>query len=411
MAELWYYTNEGKQMDAVTMKELKRLVGDGTLKPTDMVWKEGMPRWIRASSVKELFPDPSAALDKFFTNTATVTSNSAPVITSVAAGKSSAGAPVPEAVTEKKSASPAEKKKGKSSSDDDEPEDTRRPPRRRSEAASGGGSGGMLIILALVAGGGVLLLAMIVGVVILAFSFSGGGEKKAGGDAVQKKDDKKDGGNVQPGQEIKGEVNYVAALQPGGKDSRTFKFRKGANYELTVRTEPKLSPIKPDVDLFVYNLNGAVVASDTRVNPDCLIRWNPNQDGEYRVEVVNLDGATNVQSTVTIKEGAQTDPPPPAGVRIGSGTATSKNALKPGGMFNVKFRVKGGYPAKLTSPTPGISFTVVKDADQNHQIAVQPANNATLNFSVPNTEVVVVRLRNEGKGAAVISVIYDVSPP
>ena len=35
-------------------------------------------------------------------------------ITSVAAGKSSAAAPVPEAVTEKKSASPAEKKKGKS---------------------------------------------------------------------------------------------------------------------------------------------------------------------------------------------------------------------------------------------------------------------------------------------------------
>jgi len=408
MAELWYYTNEGKQMDAVTMKELKRLVGDGTLKPTDMVWKEGMPRWIRASSVKELFPDPSAALDKFFTSSASTSGSSTQPITSVAAGKSSAGAPAPEAVTDKKPASaPVEKKKGKSSSDDDEPEDTRRPPRRRSEAASGGGSGGMLIILALVAGGGVLLLAMIVGVVILAFSFSGGGEKKAGADAVLKKDDKKDGGNVQPGQEIKGEVKYEAAIRGGGTDSRTFRFRKDVPYELRVRSEPR----HPDVDLYILSANNQAVASDSSIGPDSFIKWTPRDDGQYRIEVRNLDGITNVQSSVTIKEGTQTDPPPPAGVRIGSGTATSKNALKPGGMFNVKFRVKGGYPAKLTSPTPGISFTVVKDADQNQQIAAQPANNATLNFSVPNTEVVVVRLRNEGKGAAVISVIYDVSPP
>src|SRR5688572_29346936 len=68
MAEMWYYTCEGKQMDPVSIKELKRLVGDGTLKPTDMVWKEGMARWIRASSLKELFPDPTSTLDQFFTS-------------------------------------------------------------------------------------------------------------------------------------------------------------------------------------------------------------------------------------------------------------------------------------------------------------------------------------------------------
>src|SRR5438874_1785239 len=30
-AEMWYYTSEGKQMDPVTMKELKRLVGEFVL--------------------------------------------------------------------------------------------------------------------------------------------------------------------------------------------------------------------------------------------------------------------------------------------------------------------------------------------------------------------------------------------
>src|SRR6516165_9934566 len=89
MAEMWFYTCEGKQMDPVTIRELKRLAGDGTLKPTDMVWKEGMPRWIRASSLRELFPDPTAALDKFFTNTKEV--QTVPPIVSVTApaGKSS----------------------------------------------------------------------------------------------------------------------------------------------------------------------------------------------------------------------------------------------------------------------------------------------------------------------------------
>ena len=69
MTELWYYTSEGKQMDPVSMHELTRLVADGVLKPTDMVWTEGMPRWIRASSVKELFPDPIASLEHHFTHT------------------------------------------------------------------------------------------------------------------------------------------------------------------------------------------------------------------------------------------------------------------------------------------------------------------------------------------------------
>src|SRR5205814_350154 len=136
--------------------------------------------------------------------------------------------------------------------------------------------------------------------------------------------------------------------------------------------------------------NGAKQAEDVSVGPDSNINWGPPQDGEYRVEVRYVNGNIPVQSTVTIQEG---DPPPPKGVFVGSGTVTSKKDLKTGGSLVVKLRVKGGYAAKLTSPTPGVSFTVVKDADATQQIAAQPANNATLNFSVPNTEIVMVRLR------------------
>src|SRR5260370_42243871 len=57
MAERWFYTCEGKQMEPVTAAELKQLAAKGMLKPTDMVWKEGMPKWVRASSTQDLFSE------------------------------------------------------------------------------------------------------------------------------------------------------------------------------------------------------------------------------------------------------------------------------------------------------------------------------------------------------------------
>ncbi|MSQ96519.1 MAG: DUF4339 domain-containing protein [Gemmataceae bacterium] len=160
MAELWFYTNEGKQMDAVPIRELKKLVGDGVLKPTDMVWKEGLPRWIRASSVKELFPDPTSTLDKYFTNTPG-SPQQGPQATGVTVPAGSTATP-----TTNESASPPveedeprEKKKRRSSGADQE-EDNRRP-RRRSEAASGGGSNtGLMIFVGL---GAVVLLFFLCG--------------------------------------------------------------------------------------------------------------------------------------------------------------------------------------------------------------------------------------------------------
>ena len=49
MANLWYYTSEGKQMKPVSGAELKQLAASGLLRPTDLVWTEGMPKWVRAS--------------------------------------------------------------------------------------------------------------------------------------------------------------------------------------------------------------------------------------------------------------------------------------------------------------------------------------------------------------------------
>src|SRR6185295_14784355 len=133
MAEMWYYTNEGKQMDPVSMKELKRLVGDGILKPTDMVWKDGMPRWIRASSLKELFPDPTSALDQYFTSTKDA-ERKAQLAGTPAPPAGNNGPAVASSTSTKAGSAPAAdtpKSKPKSTGDGD---NDGRPPRRKAEA-------------------------------------------------------------------------------------------------------------------------------------------------------------------------------------------------------------------------------------------------------------------------------------
>src|SRR5688500_8877263 len=64
MADLWFYTSDGKQMSPIPLAELQSLAGAGTLKATDMVWTEGMAKWMRASTVKELDPEPAAAVER-----------------------------------------------------------------------------------------------------------------------------------------------------------------------------------------------------------------------------------------------------------------------------------------------------------------------------------------------------------
>jgi hypothetical protein len=56
----WHYTIDGQPAAVpVSAAQLKQLAASGQLKPTDLVWQEGMVEWMPAGSVKGLFP-PSA---------------------------------------------------------------------------------------------------------------------------------------------------------------------------------------------------------------------------------------------------------------------------------------------------------------------------------------------------------------
>jgi hypothetical protein len=56
MAGLWYYTQNGQQQGPITEGDLRQLAATGGLRPTELVWTEGMASWTTLASVPDLFP-------------------------------------------------------------------------------------------------------------------------------------------------------------------------------------------------------------------------------------------------------------------------------------------------------------------------------------------------------------------
>ena len=57
MATEWFYTVNGQQSPlSANDAQIKQMATSGQLQSTDMVWKEGMPNWVPANTIKGLFP-------------------------------------------------------------------------------------------------------------------------------------------------------------------------------------------------------------------------------------------------------------------------------------------------------------------------------------------------------------------
>jgi hypothetical protein len=52
----WYYSVGNHRQGPVTEDALRRMARSGTLRPTDLVWREGMADWVEANTVETLFP-------------------------------------------------------------------------------------------------------------------------------------------------------------------------------------------------------------------------------------------------------------------------------------------------------------------------------------------------------------------
>src|SRR4051794_41547595 len=56
----WFYARNNQQQGPVALPALQDMARSGQLQPTDLVWREGMPQWLPAQQVAELFA-PQAA--------------------------------------------------------------------------------------------------------------------------------------------------------------------------------------------------------------------------------------------------------------------------------------------------------------------------------------------------------------
>ncbi len=54
----WYYAEQGQQRGPVAFEELQALAASGRLRPSDLVWREGLPEWVPASTQPGLFAAP-----------------------------------------------------------------------------------------------------------------------------------------------------------------------------------------------------------------------------------------------------------------------------------------------------------------------------------------------------------------
>lgn len=422
MAELWYYTCEGKQMEPVSTAELRRLAADGILKPTDMVWKDGLPRWIRASSAKDIFPDPAAALDNLIPPMP-ATVPIAPPRPTVPAVPVVTVQPIPLAeLPPVEKPRPAPKKAAPQGEDvprskkrraaEDDADEADRPRRRRPSRSSGGSAG---LIVALCVGGGILLVVFVVTALAILITRLGGRPPAGPGPVVNNPPPVV---NVPPPAKLApfNPISYNVFLLPGRNHTNGINLQDGERYEVTVRTTQR----PPDVDLFIFDTNGQQVASDVLVSPDarCEFQSVPG-GGNYRVMVKNL-GPGPARSTVTVR---RLDPPPgrdevplpepPPGVKRLGGRIEG-GPLQPGQDFELKVQIPQGKKATLRVTATGAARTtgdlnvyLLRDRDA-HQVAAdtKATPNALVEYVAPQTEVYRVRVHNAGPAPARFSLSY-----
>jgi hypothetical protein len=57
----WWYSKGERQFGPYSAAELREIAASGQIAPSDLLWKDGLPNWLRASSFKGLLPPPPAA--------------------------------------------------------------------------------------------------------------------------------------------------------------------------------------------------------------------------------------------------------------------------------------------------------------------------------------------------------------
>jgi hypothetical protein len=77
-------------------------------------------------------------------------------------------------------------------------------------------------------------------------------------------------------------------------DVFTITFRAGEVAQIGVSGDGD-----SDLDLYIYDERGNLIASDTDAGDDCFVRWTPRWTGPFQVRVRNLGRVYNDYCLVT----------------------------------------------------------------------------------------------------------------
>jgi hypothetical protein len=248
MADEWYYTCQGQQKGPVSTADLKQLAAERQLQPTDLVWREGLAKWVPANTAKGLFPEMPVA-------------PAAPQVAQLAPDNAfdfDGGRPQRAAVDDDYDRPRRQRR-------DDEDRDFDDLPRRRRSRSSGANKG---LIIGLVAGGVGLVVVGII--VVLLIVLLGGGSGPGTG-------------------------SYTVNLHPGQSDMHIVNFQAGKAVDVTVTSEQQ-----SDVDLYIVDSGGHELAADVSIGPNSFIRFIPPYTGRYQLRVVNL-GPFSTRSHVSFR--------------------------------------------------------------------------------------------------------------
>lgn len=290
MAELWFFTRGGKQApNPVTRDELRRMARDGTLRSSDLVWREGMSQWIRAGTAPDLF--------------------------------------VGEETTSQLEGRAGRRERGPR--DDRLDPNTRETRRIRPSNDEGLGTGAKI---AIILGAVAVLVGLLVGGVVLivnsspdpvkpaVFAMAKNG-KPAFAPPLPPPPPPLAGGNVL--------AAYTVNLVELGRNDRRFQFNAGTRYQI------KATPAGgQDIDIFIDDAMGNPVAQDDRAAGKAELNWTPTKTGFYKVEVENL-GPGNAVVTVNI-------------LSFGGPVAVADKGVGPGAPPVMDRRL---LPTKLVVPT------------------------------------------------------------
>jgi hypothetical protein len=87
---------------------------------------------------------------------------------------------------------------------------------------------------------------------------------------------------------VGGPVSSTTRVKARGTDVFNETFRGGERAVVSVAGDGDT-----DIDVFVYDEFGNLVASDTGATDRCYVSWFPSRTGRYTIRVVNLGNVWN----------------------------------------------------------------------------------------------------------------------